>query len=342
MKVVFRFVKSLTGPPDAPPLGRRRAVPVLKRATRSPWVRGLVSLGFLVIVFSQLDVGSLRAALARGQWGLFAAAVVVLLLAFVVGATRWYKLLAAADIHVSFAATMRAYFAGLLASSFLPGAIAGDVARVLLVGGVGTRARTTTTVLFDRVTIFVVAVGLAWIALWPAEVPGSLVFALVMSTVALVGVCVVLALSMSGALLIRRYTPAAFRAPGHDAFVALRKLLTLRVLLGSVTGLGIGYEALAILSVWLAARCIGVDVSFWTITVIAPPILILSALPISIGGLGVREASYVGLLGEVGVNASEATLVGLLAGASFLLAALPGAIGLAHRGRRDSVESSVS
>src|SRR4029079_1929112 len=99
---------------------------------------------------------------------------------------------------------------------------------------------------------------------------------------------------------------AAFRAPGHDAFVALRKLLTLRVLLGSVTGLGIGYEALAILSVWLAARCIGGDVSFWTITVIAPPILILSALPISIGGLGVREASYVGLLGEVGVNASEA------------------------------------
>jgi hypothetical protein len=43
-------------------------------------------------------------------------------------------------------------------------------------------------------------------------------------------------------------------------------------------------------------------------------------IPISVGGLGVREGGFVLLLGEATVDAAEATLVSLLSAASILLA----------------------
>lgn len=304
------------------------AVQRLRSAARSTWVRGLVSLALLAVVLSRFGLGELRAALAGGNWEIFVMAVGVLLLALIIGGVRWHSLLAAAGVPTSLSAAQHSYFAGMFVSSFLPGAMAGDVARVLTVGGAGTRARATATLLVDRSTIFALAVVLGWAAVYVSSAPTSLILASGLTTVALVVGVLAATLSIWGAVWLRRYFPPSIRWAGRDGLVALRGLLKLRVVVGPIVGLAVAYEVLAVLSVWLLARSVGVDVSFWTIALITPPILVLSALPISIGGLGVREASYVGLLGEVGVSAPDATLIGLLAGASFLLATSPGAIAL--------------
>ena len=61
--------------------------------------------------------------------------------------------------------------------------------------------------------------------------------------------------------------------------------------------------------------------------------LILSTAPISIGGYGVREGSYVLVVGYAGVSATDATLFSLLSAAAFALASLPGALALLVRRR---------
>ena len=187
------------------------AVRDLKRVSRSVWVRWLVSLTLLIAVLSQLDAGSIRAAVQNGRWELFAAASATLFLAFVVGAARWHSLLAYVDLRTRFITSARAYFAGLFVSNFLPGAIAGDVSRILIVAGPGTRVRSSTSVLFDRFTILVVAIGLAWASVPPAGAPKSLVLALAISTGAVVCGCVVLVLSAGGVAALRRYVPASLR-----------------------------------------------------------------------------------------------------------------------------------
>ena len=48
-------------------------------------------------------------------------------------------------------------------------------------------------------------------------------------------------------------------------------------------------------------------------------------MPISIGGFGVREGSYVVLLGGASIAASDATLISVLSVATLLVASLPGA-----------------
>jgi hypothetical protein len=62
-----------------------------------------------------------------------------------------------------------------------------------------------------------------------------------------------------------------------------------------------------------------------------PPVLMVSALPVSIAGYGVREASFVVLLGRVGIDSTDATLLSLVGGVAFALASLPGGLLLLQR-----------
>jgi hypothetical protein len=69
------------------------------------------------------------------------------------------------------------------------------------------------------------------------------------------------------------------------------------------------------------------------LAVTLPPVFIVSALPISIGGFGVREASYVVLLGHAGVATTDAALLSVLFGLGFVVATLPGGLALLRKHR---------
>jgi hypothetical protein len=65
---------------------------------------------------------------------------------------------------------------------------------------------------------------------------------------------------------------------------------------------------------------------------------VLSFLPFSIGGLGIREGGFVVLLGQAGVSATDATVFSLLNGLAFALASLPGVIAFVRAGRSAAKE----
>ena len=67
----------------------------------------------------------------------------------------------------------------------------------------------------------------------------------------------------------------------------------------------------------------GWDVAI-TIALMTPIIAIFSTLPISIGGVGLREASYIGLCSLVNIENEVAFLAGLSLSLSIILSGLPG------------------
>jgi glycosyltransferase 2 family protein len=99
--------------------------------------------------------------------------------------------------------------------------------------------------------------------------------------------------------------------------------------------MGFAYQLLLVTSVWLLARTIDLDLSFALVAVTVPLVLMVTLIPISIGGFGVREAGFVVLLGEAGVNTTHATLLSLLSAAALALASLPGAAAFVIPVRRD-------
>jgi len=70
----------------------------------------------------------------------------------------------------------------------------------------------------------------------------------------------------------------------------------------------------------------------WAILGAVPLALVITMVPVSIAGLGVRESMFVVLLGEFGVDAGRALSLALVWLASALLLALAGAIVMAVEG----------
>ncbi len=83
----------------------------------------------------------------------------------------------------------------------------------------------------------------------------------------------------------------------------------------------------------LARRAVDLPLSiaFFVLAVVVPAVLVVTALPLSLGGLGLREGSYVVLLHQAGVSTTDAALLSLLATVLFALATLPGAFALLTR-----------
>ncbi len=61
--------------------------------------------------------------------------------------------------------------------------------------------------------------------------------------------------------------------------------------------LGLGYQWLIVPSVWCAARTIGLELPYSLLAVTVPLVLVLTLLPVSVAGFGVREGGFAVLLG---------------------------------------------
>jgi hypothetical protein len=195
-----------------------------------------------------------------------------------------------------------------------------------------------TTVVVDRATALACLVLVAWIAVAvdPGPVPGTLIGALGASTAALVVVLAVAAVLVRGGTGLGRRLPERAQGWLAEARDAVRACARPAVL-ARTAALGLAFEGLVILALWLVARAIDLDVSYSVLAVVLPPVLIVSALPISIAGYGVREASFVVLLGDVGIGSTDATLLSLIGGVAFALASLPGGLLLLQRAPAEPV-----
>ena len=104
--------------------------------------------------------------------------------------------------------------------------------------------------------------------------------------------------------------------------------------------IGVAFQGLAVFAAWLVVRALELHLPFAPLAVSLAPILIVSVLPVSIGGFGVREGSYVVLLGYAGLGTTDATLLSLLSALAFALASLPGGVLLLKRPARRSAPAA--
>ena len=107
--------------------------------------------GLLALVFSRIDLGKVGSRLSSGHWGLFVAAVALVLVALLLAAYRWHLFLGMAGVGRTLPEATRAYLIGAFTTNFLPSQFGGDVTRAWIAGRAGTRVRAAATVLIDFV-----------------------------------------------------------------------------------------------------------------------------------------------------------------------------------------------
>lgn len=303
----------------------------LRQAAGSLYARVAVTAGLLALVAFQVDWGKAADRVSAGQWGWFVAAVGVLVASLVVGAIRWDAFLRGAAVPATLGQAMRAYFIGIFSNNFLPTGFGGDAARAWIIGRTGEAPlRAAVSVLADRGSSLACGFVLAWVALAadPGSVPSSLVLALAGASAAGLLGAALLVVALRGAGPLARRLPDRVRGWARQGRATLIGYARNRRLLGSALALGLVFQVLGVGGFWLASKTIGAGIPFSLMAVAVPLVLVITVLPISLAGFGVREGSFVVLLGEAGISATNATVVSLLSVAALALASLPGAFAM--------------
>jgi uncharacterized membrane protein YbhN (UPF0104 family) len=98
-------------------------------------------------------------------------------------------------------------------------------------------------------------------------------------------------------------------------------------------GAAVAYQLTVVAAVYCAVHTIGIAVPNGAVLAFVPAVAIAQVLPISLGGLGVREGTLALLLHPLGVATGRAVAVGLVWYAMTLLVSLLGAPAFAVGGR---------
>ena len=303
----------------------KRLFSALVSAYRRPLVRLATSLAVLAILMVLLPLSALWDAVQQLSATSWILTVGVFMAAHVGGVVKWRLLIDARRGTLPFTHALRYYFAGLFANLFLPSMTGGDVVRAGLAARASQeRSAVVVGSVVDRgldvcaLLVLIVAGGLlAPDALRPGDRVGLLVAAGGLAGAATVAAVLYrsrrASLSPRAATLLtklRRGIRLVFESPGRVAvaFTLSLAIQTTFVLLSAFIGSAIGIE-------------VGLGAWFF-----AWPLAKVSAmLPISIGGLGVREAALAVFLGRFGVAGASAVGLGLIWQTVVVAAALPGA-----------------
>jgi uncharacterized membrane protein YbhN (UPF0104 family) len=293
------------------------------RFLSSRWFKIVVSLGLFGFLLYSTDTEALRKQLVAVRFDFLAAAFAGYLLSQVLSAYKWQVLARPLGFLQPFRPFVVYYFVGGYLNLFAPSIVVGDIGRgLLLAADGGNTGAALYSVVVDRLSGVVM---LVWVS-----ATGFLLFG---PTILPPTLCYGVAALAFASLLMWWTLPYILQFPfANQPFIGriVKKLIV--PYRGNTTTLGyacvISYVfhwfqlSLQVLLVY----ALNLPVPLWYLMLFIPLVHILSALPLSFAGLGVREGGYVAFLSLVGVGKDQALAFGLLWSALVLGSGLVGGL----------------
>ncbi len=268
-------------------------------------------------------------------WGVLALVLVALL--FFIAACRWLIYARALDIPLRIGTAFRLYLIGQFFGQVLPAGVGGDAVRVWLLSRRRVAIATgAASVVLERLT------GLLGLLILMALVL-PLTFSYVDDTAArltiiflvVAGAAAIFAIVVFSFVprLIEKWRNVALVSKLADAASDARRAGFMLKPATSVLFLSLSMHLLAILSVYVLARGLGMEITALECLALVPVVLLISTLPISLAGWGMREGAMVAALSFAGIENSEALALSILFGLTLLAISLLGAVFWLVQGR---------
>ena len=299
-------------------------------------VKVLVSAGLIALLLSRIETAKLWSVARTANVSWLAFAVVIYLLMILASAWRWGLLLAAQGIALPFRRLTSSFLVATFFNNFLPSNIGGDVVRVADTrAAAGSKTLATTVVLIDR------AIGLLGLVLVAAI--GATAGPRLLNSGPGVGAPMLWA-GFAGATLlaiavlaIPQALPRALQPLRvlHPEWVDERlarlggALHRFRRAPGALGGcfLGAIFVQAVLVAFYLAiAWSMQIRIGFLELSVVVPISFLVQMLPVSMNGLGVREATFGFYFTRLGLPLESALLVSLVGAALVMLFSLSGAV----------------
>jgi uncharacterized membrane protein YbhN (UPF0104 family) len=301
----------------------------VSRRALSLALRLTVSLGLLALL--GLVVAEPRELVSR----LSAMRILMLAAAFVLTAGdrllmafKWWLLLRARGVSMPLVKAIRAYYASSFAGLFLPVTLGADAVRLIASRQYGA-AEITASIVVERTlgAVAVVVVALVGCALIASTLANTSMRPIAFA-IGVVGVAVATGFAASLWAASRwadRLSRPDASSMWHKVVAAYAAYAGHPAALTTFFALSIVESLVPALIAFVVAQGLGLDVALWLFVAAIPVALMVARLPVSLGGFGVQEASFVYLAGLLGMGRSDAVATMLVVDAVLVLALLPAA-----------------
>lgn len=306
----------------------------------------------LYLVLTRIDVDRLGQLVSNAELRFILLGIVLIVLVVASGAMRWHFLLIRYGCASQpFAKSLNEYWKSIAIGVFIPGSLGSDAYRVMVLGRQkGYYLRSAFVILVEKIgSLFSCAILIA--ALYPLLAPNHLppVVSQIVDALYsffLLGIALVLfvilvrrkswvgrladAFSTRLEALARRVASRSSTPPAEEERSPRTKLSLLLSMFSPAVALPTVAVSLAIYLVSAAQsqlyfQGLGYDIPFVVNLFVTPLLFLLFILPISFGGIGIREGASIMLYGAFGVPAETALVVSFCSLLAMLLSYAIGA-----------------
>jgi hypothetical protein len=301
-------------------------------------IQAAVGLGALALVILKTDLHAMAEAFRATRISYLPLALAATLATNWLMAYRWGVILRVRGHEVSTARLFVYYLIGVFFSNFVPGGtITGDVARLIYASrDVKDKPFVLSTLIYERLTGMMVLLMIGLTATLTSRIyrPDGNLFYMAEAALAL-------ALIASATLMSRRASSRLARAcrefgsklklarAGDAASRTLEAIASLRQykrMFVATVALSVAIRVTWSLGCYAVARAMDLPLSLPVVFAFISLVDLIRMLPVSVGGLGVREWTMIVLFANVGIAREQALLYSLLAFAPIILTAIAGGI----------------
>jgi hypothetical protein len=288
------------------------------KGTLTAVLRIAAAVVLIIVLLRRTDVGQALDLIRGARLGFVLGGALVMAMPIAIGGFRWWLLLRSQGLTLPYHFVLRVNVAGLALSTVLPTSVGGDLLRVGYTTRDGMVEAALATVLFDRI---LGVVGLLVICDFAS-----------LLLLARTGSPGLLALAGLGSAIVAAFLLALMVEPVYDGMSRLagrvrvwrlgerlvrvadgvRSYRTQPRLILQTLGLSVLLWLVYSLAWSLLGASVGSTAPLLSYLVCVPLVALAAMLPISIGGLGVRENSFVILMGHFGTPETPAAAIALL------------------------------
>ncbi len=269
-----------------------------------------VSGALILFVLLRANVRDIWLSVKTANLALLVSAFLLTFVGYLIGTVRWRILLRALDISIPFWYLVRSYLVGIFFNNFLPSTVGGDAMRIYDSWKYSRQKAAPAAVVFmgRLLGVFALILFAAIAVLFFGGLEQRMhslrwiVCAGLMAVAALIGVLFFGKKTIGNAVLetepdgtFARVKARVLRAAslfrGHKS--ALVKAVACSILL----------QANVVLHYFLIARSVDIGIGFANFFLVVPLAILVTMLPVTINGIGIREGVYVFFFGIYGVAA---------------------------------------
>jgi uncharacterized protein (TIRG00374 family) len=306
--------------------------PGLTRRLLPPGLKLALSAGLLAFLLSRLGIDALVSVVGRiSPWGIVGYFLFAML-GSLISAWKWQIVLRTWAIELPYSSLVRWVLVGMFFNNLLPGGISGDLTRLYASGRASGKVADALAVLFyDRLSAFsaLLFLGIGALAARGHFAENALLWAFfAFITLAVVVVFGLAALPWSGeaiAWLSRKVKPLE-RLQLSRWFESLRLEASQARNLLLAFSIAVIMQIVGVLAEYIVAVALQLPIGISDVFIFVPLLYLAITVPVSINGIGIREAAFVLFFSQLGITQAESVAFSLSCFTLLLLFSMVGGL----------------